>query len=319
MPITLSRSFSRDTNVEPDDVQHLKKALNRLGYYQPNARTGITSIADAAVFDALKSFQRDHALPITGSAKPDDDTIAALNRESQKTPEGIYIWRTVEDNKVRKGHAAFNRTIRRWDDSPDPGEDFNCRCWAEAIDVKKIPIVNHSKERIESILNDTPAIFKIEVDKNVNDKAPWYEYTSLARIALAVNKNEINIYAKKHNLDIDLIRTVMWAENTRGGVFGLGYIADWIGRSKTVMPMNINPDIWHSLISENKNDLYKTEKNIESATILLKRIQERIISPTPEKIAAIWQYIGHEKINNYSAYIGRIYLEKPWLENEKDK
>jgi peptidoglycan hydrolase-like protein with peptidoglycan-binding domain len=133
MPITLSKPFARNSNIEPHDVQQIKKALNRLGYYQPNEKIGIIDIADEAVFDALKAFQQDHALPVTGSAKPDDDTITALNREAEKTPDGVYIWRTVEDSKVRKDHAALNRTIRRWDDAPDPGEDYNCRCWAEPV------------------------------------------------------------------------------------------------------------------------------------------------------------------------------------------
>jgi uncharacterized protein with gpF-like domain len=44
------------------------------------------------------------------------------------------MWRTVGDNKVRDAHAALNGTIRSWADTPEPGTEFNCRCWAEAID-----------------------------------------------------------------------------------------------------------------------------------------------------------------------------------------
>jgi hypothetical protein len=38
---------------------------------------------------------------------------------------------------VRAEHAAFNRTVRDWADSPDPGEEFNCRCWQMPIKTKK--------------------------------------------------------------------------------------------------------------------------------------------------------------------------------------
>lgn len=113
----------------------LKKALNRLGYYQPYEKVGITDIADAALFKALKVFQKDQGLTPSGAIKPGDDTEQALARESAKTPSGYYIWRTVEDGKVRGAHAALNRTVREWDDSPDPGEDFNCRCWAEPVEI----------------------------------------------------------------------------------------------------------------------------------------------------------------------------------------
>jgi hypothetical protein len=119
--------------------------------------------------------------------------------------------------------------------------------------------------------------------------------------------------AKKHNLDPDLIRAVMWAENARGSYWGAGYVLDEMKASETIMPMNINKDIWYKLVSDDSNDLYSPVQNIEAATILLKRIQDRIVNPTPEKIAAIWHFIGHEKTNNYSAYVGRVYKEKPWI------
>jgi len=107
--------------------------LNRLGFYQPLDKIGITGIPDTRVFEALKSFQKAHDLPVTGIANPDDKTIQKLNQESSKTPEGHYIWRTVEDDKVRNAHADYNRTVRDWSDDPDPGEEFNCRCWAEPV------------------------------------------------------------------------------------------------------------------------------------------------------------------------------------------
>lgn len=133
MKIELSKPFASNSIVEEYDVIQMKKALNRLGYYQPYEKVGITSIADQGVFDALKKFQKDNGLPATGAAKPDDQTVDTLNKEASKTPEGQYIWRTVEDDKVRGSHAQYNRTIRDWNDSPDPGEDFNCRCWAEPL------------------------------------------------------------------------------------------------------------------------------------------------------------------------------------------
>lgn len=85
------------------------------------------------MFAALTSFQSDNNLPATAAIRPDDDTLAALNEAVAQTPEGTYIWRTVGDDKVRSTHAELNGTVRKWADSPDPGEDYNCRCWAEPI------------------------------------------------------------------------------------------------------------------------------------------------------------------------------------------
>jgi hypothetical protein len=192
---------------------------------------------------------------------------------------------------VRGIHAALNRTIRNWDNAPDPGDDFNCRCWAEPIEPKSIPVIDEGSRRIQSILNDTPAIEKYDIF--------------------------ITKAAQKHKIDPDLVRAIMWAENTRGGWWGGGYLMDDLRKSRTIMPMNIYRDIWFSLISQDKTDLYDPEKNIEAGTILLKRIQARIINPTPEKIAAVWEYIGAEKTNGYAAYVERAHREKPW--NKKDR
>lgn len=133
MKIVLKQSFRANGDVDPFDVKQMKKALNRLGYYQPHETVGITGIPDTHVFAALKAFQKNHDLKVTGNAKPGDETIDALNREVAKTPEGQYIWRTVEDDRVRSNHAGYNRTVRDWADSPDPGEEFNCRCWTEPL------------------------------------------------------------------------------------------------------------------------------------------------------------------------------------------
>jgi len=53
--------------------------------------------------------------------------------QNHSTPQ--YIWRTAGDGKVRREHAANNGKIFFWDNPPatgHPGEDFGCRCWAEA-------------------------------------------------------------------------------------------------------------------------------------------------------------------------------------------
>jgi hypothetical protein len=65
---------------------------------------------------------------------PIDISIKAL----LKTQEGetpYYIWRTAGDDKVRPSHAANEGRVFAWNDPPEtghPGEDFNCRCTAEA-------------------------------------------------------------------------------------------------------------------------------------------------------------------------------------------
>lgn len=131
MEIQINKPLAANSAADERDVSQLKRTLNRLGYYKPYEQTGITGVPDADLFAALKSFQKDRGLRATGTLNPHDETIQALNAESQKTPDGHYVWRTAGDDRVRATHAAHDWEIRTWNDSPHPGTEANCRCWAD--------------------------------------------------------------------------------------------------------------------------------------------------------------------------------------------
>ena len=70
------------------------------------------------------------------------DQVAKLNgkltqeRQRDIGVEG-YIWRTVGDERVRETHQEVDGDYYSWDEPPaetdgnHPGEDYQCRCWAE--------------------------------------------------------------------------------------------------------------------------------------------------------------------------------------------
>lgn len=63
-----------------------------------------------------------------------------LADDMQKNPQDYYIWRTVGDDKVRGKHAEregkiFNKNVPP--EGGNPGEDYNCRCWAEPYKPEK--------------------------------------------------------------------------------------------------------------------------------------------------------------------------------------
>ncbi len=69
------------------------------------------------------------------------DQVNKLNgrlTELRQTNAGIqeYRWRTVGDDRVRPSHRELNGKKYSWDKPPSvghPGEDINCRCYAEPI------------------------------------------------------------------------------------------------------------------------------------------------------------------------------------------
>jgi len=55
----------------------------------------------------------------------------------------LYRWRTASDEKVRASHAANEGRIFAWGNPPDkghPGEEMNCRCYAEPVEVDTTPL-----------------------------------------------------------------------------------------------------------------------------------------------------------------------------------
>lgn len=73
-----------------------------------------------------------------------------------------YIWRTMEDEKVRKEHAARNGLV--FDDNyrPEPGEEYNCRCVREYTpeednddDPTSLPSINPFEQNKLSTSTDT--------------------------------------------------------------------------------------------------------------------------------------------------------------------
>lgn len=57
-----------------------------------------------------------------------------------------YVWRSRDDGDVRKAHRTNDDKVFDWDNPPEgghPGQDFNCRCWAETVfasDADYVPL-----------------------------------------------------------------------------------------------------------------------------------------------------------------------------------
>ena len=71
-------------------------------------------------------------VPSKNSPNPRLNDILA--DDMNENPQDYYIWRTKKDDKVRGAHAEregkiFNKHIPP--EGGNPGEDYNCRCWAE--------------------------------------------------------------------------------------------------------------------------------------------------------------------------------------------
>ena len=175
---------------------------------------------------------------------------------------------------------------------------------------------NDPKKREEAIKKNIPVRFEIKRDlnqlKKLNILDDIWNIDKFGKEAVNKNDSHIQKYAQKHNIDPDIIRSVMFAENARGHKLGWNKKTDVDRKSDSPLPMNIQKNRWASLIDKEPDDLYDPEHNVEAATILLKRISDRIDKPDAAKIGSIWHYVGRENTDEFGEYVGQIYEKKPW-------
>ncbi len=131
--------FSPLADTDEFDARNIAAALNRLGYWLPDPKTGLAPFdPDRKFFGAIRKFQNDHGLFPDAALRPGGETEAAINAALDRLEEsgGFYAWRTVRDDHVRPAHAVREGRLFRWSEnlpSGHPGEDHNCRCWAEPL------------------------------------------------------------------------------------------------------------------------------------------------------------------------------------------
>ncbi len=170
--------------------------------------------------------------------------------------------------------------------------------------VKDIPVLSDSKARKKSIIDDTPALFNIEENSSALGSEPLIEL----EVASQVSKwcGLIQSLAIKHKVDPNLAKAIMYMETTHG------WYDKFYPFRKTILPMNVHYQYWRDLGATEEN-LNCPFNNIEIGVILLARISARIKSPTPRKVATIYNFLGAEKVNKYGARVGKLMKEKPWV------
>ena len=187
------------------------------------------------------------------------------------------------------------------------------------------PIYNMAQDRENAINWGVDAVFVI--DDNTKDKGhpTPLAFDAFGRNAVNSHNEIIEKIGKELNVKSDLIRAIIFVENSHGyyGVPLEGFDENTTkltgfdpSLSKTILPMNINPDTWSSL-GITRETARDPEANIQAGAKLIGEIWNRLESPSVRKVAALWQFIGAEhtdnaQIRNFVARVGRAFIDKPW-------
>lgn len=250
---------------------------------------------------------------------PDDDR--------NENSANYYVWKSVGDSKIRRSHAERDGQVFCWDNPPEgghPGEDYNCRCKAEKYIPPKDKLCeydtfkftsNHNylsePERRKALKEGKKIKLIIENSHEYDGKWPWYHSHTVGQEFVRYYSGQIEKYAKKHNVDVDLVKAVMYTENADGHKGSLNYIADYVGKSKSQGPMNIQGSLWSDMDGKNFNTK-DAEQNIELSVLVLKRLVETIENPTASKAGSVWNVTATDKVTNFGARVGYNYKHRWW-------
>jgi hypothetical protein len=171
-----------------------------------------------------------------------------------------------------------------------------------------IPLLRMGRERVMSIIKNTPAIFPISDNPNMKSitSSPWYQLNFMSE----VNKYDSYIQnsAALYKVDPDLIRSIMYLETTHGYYDKLLSI---FNRNSSLLPMNVQTPRWDAL-GTNREALKKPETNIDTGAKLISRIQARILDATPAKIGTLYNSLSQEQVDKYGGRLNYYYSTKQW-------
>ena len=149
----------------------------------------------------------------------------------------------------------------------------------------------------------------ISDNPGASDKEPSYEITRFSQVN--TYSAVIDWIAAEKGVDARLVKAIMYMETTHGWY---DEPLDWVGKNKSIRPMNINVDYWGDIFGS-REDMKDPNKNIRAGVEMLYRIQLNLPGGSIEKIATLYNNINAIRVSDYGMRVKRIYLDQPWLPN----
>ena len=167
------------------------------------------------------------------------------------------------------------------------------------------------EERIKALINGQPIIINVE-DTDTPQKSNANEHLhNWGKEYVDKYGNLIEKYAKQYNLDSNIVKAILYAENADFHKYGYNKFFDIIHKSSSVLPMNIQGKTWGDFQGKHY-DVYDPEQNIELGVRVLKAIYDAVPDKDIAKIATLWNGTGKNYINEYGNKAKEYYLNQSW-------
>lgn len=106
---------------------------------------------------------------------------AEYKSESETQTRKLYVWRSMDDNKVRGSHAEHDDRIFDWNsEMVKPGEDYGCRCYAEFVEIDDVDgfislgdLINSGNMHLLTKLGEIGRISYLSLGEEFDGKSLW--------------------------------------------------------------------------------------------------------------------------------------------------
>jgi hypothetical protein len=140
-----------------------------------------------------------------------------------------------------------------------------------------------------------------------NGGKPAYELPGLQ--AVTDNERFIAASARKHGVDADLMRAIVWVESTHGYYDA---ILSPFDLNKSILPMNINTQYWGNTWGT-RDDLRNPSLNIDAGARILKSISTAMPRASVAARATIYNNVNATRVSDYGMRVQEVYTQKPWV------
>lgn len=168
-----------------------------------------------------------------------------------------------------------------------------------------------AKDRIDALKSGKKIYINIADNPNASGKWTLDHSHSLGEYYINKYTSQIEKYAKQYNLDPDIAKSILYSEASDYHRFGMDHIADLVGLSSSVRPMNIQGKTWGNFQGK-QYDVNDPEQNIELGVRVLKSIYDAVPDKDIAKIATLWNDTRLKEVNDYGARAKEYYKNKSW-------
>ena len=211
-----------------------------------------------------------------------------LADDMAKNPNDYYIWRTKQDSKVRGKHAEregkiFNKHIPP--EGGNPGEDYNCRCWAEPYKPQKVERLGITAKVDLSGLpqyaeNDKANVATDAEYVSVRKENPSEKFLSQDFFDLLGFKESSSNYTKHYD-DKQGVGAIGMYQFRRPALQEIGYIdkkGKWTGKDGifSADDLRYNPQIQEKAVREFADRNYKYMQSYKVLSFLGKKLAGKV-------------------------------------------